>query len=443
MIAHRLTSLALLLTVATVSRAQGSAPGTLRLTPPFPRAGQPVDVDYTPSPALAARSALALRAALFGAAGAPRELVARTLATLAKGKDGHLRGRFTAPAEASLLRMAVESPAGDVTDRNGDSYFDAVYAAADGKPQYDGLWWSAVWARIRMTDGSAETATTTASLRARIDSVSALYPARAGGWRLHYSATPPKSPAEAEQRKAGKGERADRAAALDAALGKASPLDLAEATELANLSVDAGRMDLAQKWRDRIIADSLRTDPSSRNVWYLEAYRRGAALLNKRERAPMLERALANWRSGTTTTYHLRLSETGARMALNAGDTTKARLWYDRCGAPCALAFPLGPQGAELTFMLGRSRQLMAKPIVGSARMLGITLGEAAAVDTNVRVRLLTGYADLLTADGKAADAAKVRTDITKLAPNGVQAVPPATGLVFAGRSHLAEVPRR
>ncbi len=440
---YRVATAALLATVASTAGGQGAATGTLRLTPPLLRTGQPVEVDYTPSPSLVPKPQLALRAAVFGAAGAPRELNARTLVTLGKGKDGHFRGRFVAPSDASLLRMAVETSTGDAVDRNDGTYFDAVYAAPDGKPMYDGLWWSAVWARIRMSDVSAEGRQAPPSLFARIDSVSALYPARAGGWRLHFMAGPPLSPDQAAQRKAGKGERADRAAAIDATLSKSGTTDLAEATELANLSVDAGRMDLAQKWRDRIIADSMRSDAQSRNVWYLEAYRRASMALNKHEPAPQLERAVANWKTGANNTYNLRLSETGARMALIGGDTIKARTWYDRCGEPCTLAFPLAPKGAELKFMLGRSRQLIAKPIIGSARMLGVTLAEAAAVDTNVRVRLLTGYADLLTSDAQGAEATKVRALITKLAPDGAQAVPPAAGLVFVGRSHLAEVPRR
>lgn len=439
-IATRLAGLVVVASLLATSDARAQAappkPGVLRLTPAFPRAGQSVQVSYDASPALAGKKALVLRAAVFGGAGAARDLPALTLATLAGGAGGQFKGQFTAPANATLLRMAVETESGDATDRNGDTYFDAVYAAADGRPNYDGLWWSALWARIRLASTGPAGGPGVGALRARVDSVATLYPERAGGWRLRaIAAGAPSDPERAERMK--------RVTTLDQRLAKESAPNLADANELANLADDLSLEPVATRWRDRIIADSQRTDPVSRNVWYLEASRRGVVAMSKGEPTPLLARAVGQWQPGVQTTLNLRLTESGTRLALTAGDTAKARLWYDRCGAPCTLAFPPAPKGAVLAFLVGRAKQLRAAPIIGKERPLGVTLAEAAAVDTNVRARLVAGQAELLAASGRMKDAEQVRAELKALAPEGLNKAPPVTGIVFSARAHLAMVARK
>ncbi len=427
-----LATVAALISLAEIgAQAVAPTPGVLRLAPAIPRAGQPVQVSYDASPSLAGRKALVLRAAVFGGAGAGRDLSALTLATLTPSTAGKFKGQFVAPANATLLRMAVETESGDATDRNGDGYFDAVLAGADGRPNYDGLWWSAVWARVRATAAGGSAVVT---LRARIDSVATLYPERAGGWRLRATGTA--STAERD-------ERASRVVALDQRLAKEATPNLADANELANMADEVGRGDVATKWRDRIIADSLRTDPVSRNVWYLEASRRAAPAMARGEATPLLVRAVGQWQSSAATTLNLRLTESGVRMALSALDTGKARLWYDRCGAACTLSFPATAKGAVLDFLIGRAQRIRGTRIIGSERPLGITLAEAAAVDTSVRARLVAGHAELLTAAARLKDAAAAREALKALAPDGASRSPVVEGLVFSARAHLAMVARK
>lgn len=395
-----------------------------------------MQVTYEPSRALAGAKALVLRAAVFGAAGAAREMPARTLATLAPGAGGRFAGQFTMPTGATLLRLAVETPSGDATDRNGDGYVDLVAAASDGRPNYDGLWWSALWARVRLASGSLSAGPSQAALRARVDSVAALYPERAGGWRLRALAAGMPSDAE-------RAERIKRATALDQRLAREAAPNLADATELANLADDLGLEPMAERWRNRIIADSLRTDPVSRNVWYLEASRRGVQAMARGESAALLARAVGQWQPGVASTLNLRLTESGARLAMVAGDTAGARQWFDRCGEACHLSFPPTATGAVLPFMLGRITQLRARPIGSGERPLGVTVAEAAAVDTNVRARLVAGQAELLAKAGRAKEAEQARAEVKRLAPNGLGRGVPAAGLAFSARAHLAMVPRR
>ena len=439
-VVSRLAAVALVASGAVHAEAgaQSAAPkpGVLRLSPAFPRAGQPVQVSYDASPALAGKKALVLRAAAFGGAGAARDLPALELVTLAPAAGGQYRGQFTAPASVTLLRMAVETESGDATDRNGDGYFDAVFAASDGRPNYDGLWWSALWARVRLVSTGPAAGPSMGALRARVDSVAALYPERAGGWRLRAIAAG--APSEADR-----AERVKRVTALDQRLAKEPAPNLADANELANFADDLGLEIITNRWRDRIVADSQRTDPVSRNVWYLEASRRGVMAMAKGEPTPLLARAVGQWQPGVATTLNLRLTESGARLAMTAGDTSKARLWYDRCGSACMLSFPLSPKGPVLAFLLGRVKKLRGTPIVGAERPLGVTLGEAAAVDTNVRARLVAGHAELLTAATRAKEAEQARADLKTLAPEGLGKAPPVSGLVFSARAHLAMVARK
>lgn len=430
-----IATLGLLVTASLRAAAQATppAPGVLRLTPAVPREGQVVQVSYTPSPAMAGAKGLVLRAAAFGAAGAAREMPARTLATLAPAAGGRFAGQFTVPAGVTLLRLAVESPSGDRVDRNGDAYVDLVMAGADGRPNYDGLWWSALWARVRLAGGVAASTREGAALRARVDSVATLYPDRAGGWRLRALAAGMPSDAE-------RAERITRASALDQRLARQAAPNLADATELANFADDLGLEPMAERWRNRIIADSLRTDAVSRNVWYLEASRRGVQAMARGEPAPLLARAVAQWQPGVATTLNLRLTESGARLAMMAGDTARARQWFDRCGDACTLSFPPTATEAVLPFMLGRIAQLRARPIGSGERPLGVSVAEAAAVDTNVRARLVAGQAELLAKAGRAKEAEQARAEVKRLAPNGLGRGVPAAGLAFSARAHLAMV---
>jgi hypothetical protein len=113
----------------------------LRFQPSDPQNGVRVEVEYRPSPALAAENRLSLRARhrtpLSGESNDGP--VQRTLATLARDSDGIFRGSFQLPDSVVYAAFAVEDVDGNRVDHNGRRLWELLVGSSDGRPSYDAL----------------------------------------------------------------------------------------------------------------------------------------------------------------------------------------------------------------------------------------------------------------------------------------------------------------